>query len=141
MKCEFRQQKVEVVVQVVGDGVMEIRILEGQVFSVRATQRRQTVTGNRVMILSLLKIFPVELPFNYEHSLVIPTVEDPSETFYDSELELSQCCHQGIFNVVSGEIFSICQSLGTNHYFLGDKEGISVLWIVSCLNPIPTHKL
>ena len=82
--------------QVVGDRVMEIRILEGQVFSVRATQRKQTVTVNRVMILSLLKIF-LELPFNYEHSLVIPTVEDPSETFYDSELELSQVLSPGDF--------------------------------------------
>lgn len=83
-------------IQVVGDGVMEIRILEGQVFSVRVTQRKQTVTGNRVMILSLLKIF-LELPFNYEHSLVISTVEDPSETFYDSELELSQVLSPGDF--------------------------------------------
>ncbi len=82
--------------QVVGDRVMEIRILEGQVFSVRATQRKQTVTVNRVMILSLLKIF-LELPFNYEHSLVIPTVEDPSETFYDSEVELSQVLSPGDF--------------------------------------------
>ena len=82
--------------QVVGDRVMEIRILEGQVFSVRVTQRKQTVTVNRVMILSLLKIF-LELPFNYEHSLVIPTVEDPSETFYDSEVELSQVLSPGDF--------------------------------------------
>lgn len=82
--------------QVVGDRVIEIRILEGQVFSVRVTQRKQTVTVNRVMILSLLKIF-LELPFNYEHSLVIPTVEDPSETFYDSELELSQVLSPGDF--------------------------------------------
>lgn len=82
--------------QVVGDGVMEIRILEGQVFSVRATLRKQTVTVNRVMILSLLNIF-LELPFNYEHSLVITTVEDPSETFYDSELELSQVLSPGDF--------------------------------------------
>ena len=48
------------------------------------------------MILSLLKIF-LELPFNYEHSLVIPTVEDPSETFYDSEVELSQVLSPGDF--------------------------------------------